>query len=304
MENRIRAFVSITTALLATSLSLVPALGDDYPSKPIKFVVPAAPAGIGDILPRLFAQKLAESGNPATVVVENRAGGAGVIGTDGVAKSPADGYTLLMGNHALLAMYPHMAKNLPYDPLKSFAPVILQVTVPNVLVVHPSIPANTLAELIAYAKANPGKLSYASQGTGASAAQDLAAGHVSMMFDVVSLALPQIKAGRVRRWRHGEKERVAVLPEAPTLTEQGFAAEVGGWFGVLAPAGTPLEAISWLNRETTKVFSAPDTRDRSSATAPPCRSARRRHSVSSSRQNPPAMATSSSAPGSSWNSHA
>ena len=286
--NRIRAFVGIATALLATSLSLVPALGDDYPSKPIKFVVPAAPAGIGDILPRLFAQKLAESGNPATIVVENRAGGAGVIGTDTVAKSPADGYTLLMGNHAVLAMYPHMAKNLPYDPLKSFAPVILQVTVPNILVVHPSIPANTLAELIAYAKANPGKLSYASQGTGASghiaaellkqhagidivhvpykgaapAAQDLAAGHVSMMFDVVSLALPQIKAGRVRALGVAAKQRVAVLPEVLTLTEQGFPAEVGGWFGVLAPVGTPQEAIAWLNREITKVFSAPDTRDR------------------------------------------
>ncbi len=194
-------------------------------------------------------------------MVENRAGGAGVIGTDSVAKSPPDGYTLLMGNHAVLAMYPHMAKNLPYDPLKSFAPVILQVTVPNILVVHPSIPANTLAELIAYAKANPGKLSYASQGTGASghiaaellklhagidivhvpykgaapAAQDLAAGHVSMMFDVVSLALPQIKAGRVRALGVAAKQRVAVLPEVPTLTEQGFPAEVGGWFGVLAP---------------------------------------------------------------------
>ncbi len=277
--NCIRAFVSIAAALLATSFYLPSAFGDDYPSKPIKFVVPAAPAGIGDILPRLFAQKLAESGNPATIVVENRAGGAGVI---------ADGYTLLMGNHAVLAMYPHMAKNLPYDPLKSFAPVILQVTVPNILVVHPSIPANTLAELIAYAKANPGKLSYASQGTGASghiaaellklhagidivhvpykgaapAAQDLAAGHVSMMFDVVTLALPQIKAGRVRALGVAAKQRVAVLPEVPTLTEQGFPAEVGGWFGVLAPAGTPPEAIAWLNRETTKVFSAPDTRDR------------------------------------------
>ena len=121
--NRIRAFVGITTALLATSLSLVPALGDDYPSKPIKFVVPAAPAGIGDILPRLFAQKLAESGNPATVVVENRAGGAGVIGTDGVAKSPADGYTLLMGNHAVLAMYPHLAKN----PIHLWAPALTEL---------------------------------------------------------------------------------------------------------------------------------------------------------------------------------
>src|SRR5882724_4493768 len=286
--NCIRAFVSIAAALLATSFYLPSAFGDDYPSKPIKFVVPAAPAGIGDILPRLFAQKLAESGNPATIVVENRAGGAGVIGTDGVAKSPADGYTLLMGNHAVLAMYPHMAKNLPYDPLKSFSPVILQVTVPNILVVHPSIPANTLAELIAYAKANPGKLSYASQGTGASghiaaellklhagidivhvpykgaapAAQDLAAGHVSMMFDVVSLALGPIQGGRVRPLGVATKERVSVLPDLPTMAEQGAPVEIGAWFGFFVPAGTPPAAIAWLNRETVKILSAPDVRGR------------------------------------------
>src|SRR4029079_11310859 len=171
---------------------------------------------------------------------------------------------------------------------KSFAPVFLAVTVPNILVIHQSVPAKSVKELIAYAKANPGKLTYASQGVGASghiagelfklhagidithvpykgaapAAQDLAAGHVSMMFDVVVLALPQIKAGRVRALGGAAKERVAVLPEVPTLTEQGFPAEVGGWFGVLAPAGTPPEAIAWLNRETTKVFAAPDTRDR------------------------------------------
>jgi tripartite-type tricarboxylate transporter receptor subunit TctC len=276
--------------LAATLLALAPTgvRADDYPSKPIRFIVPAAPAGIGDILPRMFAAKLAEAGNPATVVVENRAGGAGVIGAEAVAKSPADGYTLLMGNHAQFAMYPHLAKNLPYDPFKSFAPVILQVTVPNILVVHPSVPVHSLAELIAYAKANPGKLSYASQGTGASghiaaellklhagidivhvpykgaapAAQDLLAGHVSMMFDVVSLALTAIKSGKVRALGVASKQRVAALPDVPTLTELGFPAEVGAWFGVLAPAGTPPEAIAWLNRETTKVFSAPDVSGR------------------------------------------
>ena len=166
--NRIRAFVSIATALLATSLSLAPALGDDYPSKPIKFIVPAAPAGIGDILPRMFAQKLAESGNPATIVVENRAGGAGVIADDGVAKSPPDGYTLLMGNHAGWRCIRISPRACPTIRSRASRRSILLVTVPNILVVHPSIPANTLAELIAYAKANPGKLSYASQGTGAS----------------------------------------------------------------------------------------------------------------------------------------
>jgi tripartite-type tricarboxylate transporter receptor subunit TctC len=278
----------VIIAAAALSLDASAAHADNYPSKPIKFIVPAAPAGIGDILPRLFAQKLAEGGTAATIVVENHPGAAGVIASDMVAKAAPDGYTLLMGNHAGLAMLPHLAKTLPYDPFKSYAPVILLVTVPNILVVHPSIPANNLKEFIAYAKANPGKLSYASQGAGASghiagellklyagldivhvpykgaapAAQDLTAGHVSMMFDVVSLALPQIKAGRVRALGVAAKERVAALPEVPTLTEQGFPAAVGAWFGMLAPAGTPPEAIAWVNREANKVFAVPDIRDR------------------------------------------
>jgi tripartite-type tricarboxylate transporter receptor subunit TctC len=177
---------------------------------------------------------------------------------------------------------------VPYDPFKSYAPVILLVTVPNILVVHPSVPANNLQELIAYAKANPGKLTYASQGVGASghlagelfklyagvdithvpykgaapAAQDLVAGHVSMMFDVVSLAMPSIKSGQVRAIGVASKERVAVLPDLPTLTELGLPAQIGAWFGVMAPAGTPKPAIDWLNREMTKVFEVADTRNR------------------------------------------
>src|SRR6478735_5316951 len=286
--NCIRAFVSIAATLVAASSAFAPAGADEFPSKPIKFLVPAAPAGIGDILPRMFAQKLGETGSPATIVVENRPAGNGVLAYDAVAKAPLDGYLMLMGNHAGLAMNPHLAKSLPYDPLKGFAPIILLVTVPNILVVHPSVPANSLKELIAYARANPGKLSYASQGTGASghiaaellklhagidivhvpyrgaapAAQDLAAGHVSMMFDVVSLALPQITAGRVRPFAVASKERVAVLPDVPTLIEQGMNAEVGAWFGMLGPAGMSPQAIAWVNREATKVFSMPDTRDR------------------------------------------
>jgi tripartite-type tricarboxylate transporter receptor subunit TctC len=285
---RIRAFVSIAAALVAASSALTPVRADEFPSKPIKFLVPAAPAGIGDILPRLFAQKLGEAGSPATIVVENWPAGNGVLAYDAVAKAPPDGYLMLMGNHGGLAMNPHLAKSLPYDPLKSFAPIILLVTVPNILVVHPSVPAHSLKELIAYAKANPGKLSYASQGSGASghiaaellklhagidivhvpyrgaapAAQDLAAGHVSMMFDVVSLALPQITAGRVRPIAVAAKQRVAMLPDVPTLIEQGMEAEVGAWFGMLGPAGMSPEAVGWVNREAAKVFSVPDTRDR------------------------------------------
>ena len=273
-------------AAIAAALALTaPAHAQDYPSKPIKVLVPAAAGGIGDILPRIMGQKLAESGH--TMIVENRTAGAGVVAADAVAKAPPDGYLLLLGNQGLLSIRPHLTK-LPYDTTKDLAPVILLVTVPNILIVHPSVPAKNLQELIAYAKANPGKLSYASQGVGASghiagelfkqaagvdithvpyrgaapAAQDLAAGHVSMMFDVVSLALGPLNAGAVRALGVASTERVATLPNVPTMAEQGYPMEIGAWFGLSAPAGTPPAVISWLNREANAVFSKPDARDR------------------------------------------
>ena len=275
----------LATAALIVAVALTPASAQDYPNKPIKLIVPTAPAGIGDIIARQMQHKLSEAG--VTLVVENRPGAAGVIGTNEVAKAPPDGYTFLVGNHAVLSMLPHLQK-IPYDPVKSFTPVFLAVTVPNILVIHPSVPAKDVKELIAYAKANPGKLTYASQGVGASghiagelfklsagidithvpykgaapAAQDLAAGHVSMMFDVVSLALGPIQSGRVRPLAVATKQRVDVLPDVPTMIEQGMPVEVGAWFGFFAPAGTPPAAIAWLNREAGKVFSTAEGRDR------------------------------------------
>jgi tripartite-type tricarboxylate transporter receptor subunit TctC len=270
-------------------LLVLPALpargqGQDYPNRPIRVLVPAAPGGIGDILPRLFAAKLAEAGN-ATMIVENRTGGGGAIAAADVARAAPDGYLLVMGNQGMLAIRPQLAK-VAYDPLKDLAPIILMVTVPNILLVHPSVPAKNLKELIALAKAEPGKLTYASQGIGASghiagelfkmsagvdithvpyrgaapAAKDLAAGHVNMMFDVVSLALAPIKSGAVRAIGVAAKERVAVLPDVPTLAEQGFPDEIGAWFGLLAPAGTPTPVIGWLNREANRAFVQPDVR--------------------------------------------
>jgi len=276
---------SLVAAAILSAVLAAPARAQDYPSKPIKLIVPTAAAGIGDIIARQLQQKLSESG--VTIVVENRPGAAGVIGTNEVARAPADGYTFLVGNHAVLAMLPHLQK-VPYDPFKSFAPVFLAVTVPNLLVIHPSVPAKSVKELIAYAKANPGKLTYASQGVGASghiagelfklhagvdithvpykgaapAAQDLAAGHVSMMFDVVSLALGPIQSGRVLPLGVATKQRVNVLPDVPTMTEQGTPVEVGAWFGFLAPVGTPPAAITYLNQESNKIFSTPEGRDR------------------------------------------
>ena len=272
--------------LLGTALAASPGRAQDYPNRAIRVLVPAAAGGIGDVLPRILGAKLAESGN-VTMVVENRTGGAGVVATNDVAKATPDGYLLLMGNQGSLAIRPQLTK-VPYDPIKDLAPIILMVTVPNILVVHPSVPAKNLKELVALAKQSPGKLSYASQGIGASghiagelfklaagvdithvpyrgaapAAQDLAAGHVSMMFDVVSLALGPIKSGAVRAIGVASKERVAGLPEVPTLGEQGFPDEIGAWFGLLAPAGTPTPVIEWLNREANKAFAQPDAREK------------------------------------------
>ena len=232
--------LSLSAAALAAALLSAPTLAQDYPSKPIKFIVPTAPAGIGDIIARQMQQKLGEAG--VTVVVENRPGAAGVIGTNEVARAPADGYTFLVGNHGVLAMLPHLQK-VPYDPIKGFAPAFLAVTVPNILVVHPSVPVKSVKELIAYAKADPGKLTYASQGVGASghiagelfklhtgtdivhvpykgaapAGQDLAAGHVNMMFDALSLAMGPISAKRHVPLAVTSKQRSPVLPDLPTM---------------------------------------------------------------------------------------
>jgi tripartite-type tricarboxylate transporter receptor subunit TctC len=279
--------VTLAVALAGTfTVATIPARSQTFPERPIRILVPAAPGGIGDILPRILGQKLTEAGS-GTIVVENRTGGAGVVATEAVAKAPPDGYLLLMGNQGLLSIRPQLTK-VPYDPQADLAPVTLMVSVPNILLVHPSVPVHSLKELIAYAKANPGKLTYASQGIGASghiagellmlsagidithvpyrgaapAAQDLAAGHVGMMFDVVSLALPSIKSGAVRAIGVAARERVSVLPDVPTLGEQGFPDEIGAWFGLLAPAGTPRPVIDWLNRESRKAFAAPDAQER------------------------------------------
>ena len=280
-----RMVVRRGAAALALALAATAAGAQDYPNKPIRIFVPAQPGGIADVVSRVFSQKLAESNH--TVIVENRAGAAGVPAAEAVARATPDGYTLLAGNQALLSIRPYLTK-VPFDPVKDLAPVVLLVTVPNILVVHPSVPAKSLQELIAHAKANPGKLTYASQGIGASghiggellklsagidithvpykgaapAAQDLAAGHVSMMFDVGSLALPSIKSGTVRAIGVAAKERVSVLPDVPTLAEQGLPGEIGAWFGLMTAAGTPPAVIAWLNREANKAFSASDARDR------------------------------------------
>jgi len=284
-------FFGFTAALFASALACAapPASAQPYPSQPIKVIVPTAPGGVADIVARAFAHKLGESGK--TIVVENRTGAAGTIAADFVAKSPPDGYTVYVGFHGTQSILPHLMK-LPYDAAKDFSPVILVARSPNILVVHPSVPAQSLRQLIDYAKANPGRLTYASQGNGSSghivgeqfkqvsgtdiahvpyrgaapAVQDLVAGHVTMMFDILTLAVPQVKAGKVRALAVAAPQRVSALPDVPTMAEAGLPQLEGGpWFGLLVPAGTPRAIVDWLNSEARKAFEAPDVRERLAA---------------------------------------
>jgi tripartite-type tricarboxylate transporter receptor subunit TctC len=268
-------------------LAQMPASAQSYPSQPIKIVVSTPAGGIADLLARTLAQKLNEAGK--TTIVENRTGGGGTIGADAVAKSAPDGYTLYMGFHATQSILPHLMAKMPYDALKDFAPIILIGTSPNVLIVHPSVPAKTPMELVAFAKANPGKLTYASQGIGSSghlagelfrlsngidvthvpyrgaapALQDLVAGQVDMVFDILPLAKEQIEIGKVRPLGVTSQDRSPIIPNVPTMTEAGMPDVVGGpWFGLLAPAATPRAAIDWINAEAKKAFAVPEIRDR------------------------------------------
>ena len=294
--------------MLAATLAAAPAHGQDYPSKPIRMLVPAQAGGIGDILPRILGQKLGDDRRAPRSWSRTAPPAPAWSRPRRSPSAPPDGYLLLMGNQGQLAIRPHLAK-LPYDPIKDFAPVVLMVTVPNILVVHPSVPAQTLHELIAYAKANPGKLSYASQGIGASghiagelfkqaagvdithvpyrgaapAAQDLAAGHVSMMFDVVSLALGPIQSGTVRALGVAAKERVAVLPDVPTLG-RGRPRHGGRRLVRAAGAGRHAARRHRLAEPGGQQARSPRPMraSASSRRAPPCRSARRRSSAISS----------------------
>jgi tripartite-type tricarboxylate transporter receptor subunit TctC len=281
----------LAALLGASALGLAafaPAQGQDYPAKPVRIIVPLAPGGLGDQLSRVIAQKLA----PVTkqpVIVENRTGGGGIIGAEVAAKSPPDGYTLFTGLHNTHAILPHLYAKLPYDPVKDFLPVILMSTVPNVLVVHPSVPAKSVKELVALAKSRKGDLTYASQGVGSSghiaaelfkltakvdivhvpykgaapALQDLVGGHVMMMFDITVFALPNMRAGKVRALAVATPERLKVAPELPTMAEAGMPEVQGGaWFALFAPAGTPRPVIDWWNREARRALSEPDARER------------------------------------------
>ena len=261
------------------------ALAQGYPAKPIRYVVPFAAGGGVDTIAREVGAKLNAVWS-VPVVIDNRPGAGGNIGTEFVAKSPPDGYTLLMttNSHAYNAS---LYSNAPYDPLKDFSPIALVATSPFLLVVHPSLPAKNVKELIALAKAKPGALTYSSGGAGggshlagelfnalagvdmvhvaykgiAPAVTDLLGGHVSLSFSVVPPAIPHVKTGRLRALAVSTTTRSSLLPDLPTIAEAGVKGySAVSWYATLAPAGTPPPIISRLNGEVVKLLQAPDVR--------------------------------------------
>lgn len=271
------------TALLSTSLSQAQG---GFPQKPISLVVPFSPGGPTDGMARTLANAMRPILGQA-MLVENKPGAGGNIGAEYVARASADGQTLLFGTSGPLAINVSLYNKIAYDPSKSFAPIIQIGFLPNVLVIHPSIPAKNVQELITYAKANPGKLSYASSGNGASshlagvlfniqagsdiqhipykgtgpALNDLLGGQVSMSFTDVLTALPHIKAGKLRVLGVTTAKRSRILPDVPTLMEQGIKDfDVSVFFGIVAPTGTPPEVVSKLNAAFVQVMQQPDVK--------------------------------------------
>jgi tripartite-type tricarboxylate transporter receptor subunit TctC len=258
-----------------------------YPSRPIKIVAPFPAGGGYDFLSRMIGQKMTETwGQP--VVVENRAGANGNIGTDFVAKAAPDGYTLLMGGNSPLALNVGLYARLPYDPEKDFEAISRVATQPNLLAAHPKVPVKSFQDLIRYARANPGKLTYASNGNGspqhlaaeqlkrmagidlvhvpykgaAPTAAALLAGEVSVAFNVILLPLPHVQAGKLTGLAVASSRRSPLAPDIPTLAELGYPIDIDTWYGLVAPAGTPRDIIAKLNAETVRILNLPDLRER------------------------------------------
>ena len=258
----------------------------DFPSKPMRIVVPFPPGGPADVLARTVGDKLqAALGQP--VVVDNRPGAGGNIGMELVAKAAPDGHTLVLAPAGNLTVNPSLYRNVPYDVGRDFAPVTVIAAVPNVLVVNAQVPAKDVAELIAYAKANPGKLNFASPGAGsgahlagellkssagiemvhvpfsgiAPAVTAVVAGDVQVMFAGTSSAMPHVAAGKLRALGVASPKRLASAPALPTLDESGLPGfDVTSWYSIVAPAGTPATAIERLQKEIAKALDAPDVK--------------------------------------------
>ena len=272
---------TLTRCLIAALTTLIPfaVAAQSWPAKSVKIVVPFAAGGATDVVARLLAQKLSESWGQA-VVVENKAGAGGNIGADVVAKSPADGYTLLMASGSIVTANPHMYKALTYDPARDLVAVTNVATGPQVIVVHPSVPAKDLRELIAYAKANPKKVNFGSAGIGtqthlaaenfaftagvdlthvpykgeSAAITDLIGGQIQLATPNLAAALGHIQQGKLRALAVTSRERSPQVPEVPAAAETLAGFENAGWFGLLAPTGTPREVIDRIQKDSAKIL--------------------------------------------------
>ena len=282
MRNHVQSVV-----LLAAAVAAVPAAAQNYPTRPVRVIVPFAAGGNTDITARAIGAKLSDVFGQQ-IVVENRPGGATNIGTELVAKAPPDGYTILMGGATNAINMSTQAKP-PYDTVRDLAPVILCVQGANVLSIHPSVPAKNLKELIALAKARPGQLNFASSGLGSSnqmagellkvmakidivhvpykgnspALTDTVAGHVEMIFSGVPALVPFIRSGRLRAVGIGSLKRFVAIPEVPTFDESGLKGyEATTWFGLMAPIKTPKEIVARWNVEVGKILASEDIKTR------------------------------------------
>jgi tripartite-type tricarboxylate transporter receptor subunit TctC len=294
-SNRRRQLLASAGSLLvpATLWPVVARAQAGWPNKAVRVVVPFAPGGTTDILARALAPELGKAFGQ-TFVVDNKPGAGGNLGADAVAKSPPDGYTLLMGTVGTHAINASLYPKMPYDPVKDFAPIVLVAGVPNVLVMNPAkaeaYKINSVADLIRFAKANPGKLNMASSGNGTSihlsgelfksatgtfmlhfpyrgsgpALLDLIGGTMDLMFDNLPSALPQIKAGKLKALAVTSAQRSAALPDLPTIAEAGPVKgfDASSWFGLFAPAGTPAEIVNRIQQETAKSMQTPAMKDR------------------------------------------
>ena len=288
--DRRRLLLASGSALLLPGARAQPA----WPNKPVRIVVPFAPAGTTDILARALAPELGKAFGQ-TFVIDNKPGAGGNLGADVIAKSPPDGYNLLMGTVGTHAINASLYPKMPFDPVKDFAPIVLVAGVPNVLVMNPAkadaAGIRNVADLVRYAKANPGKLNMASSGNGTSihltgelfksetgtymvhfpyrgsgpALLDLIGGTMDLMFDNLPSALPHIKSGRLKALAVTSAQRSAALPELPAIAETGGVLkgfDASSWFGLFAPAGTPAEIVNRIQQETAKSFQSPPFKER------------------------------------------
>jgi len=288
--KRIPVLSTALAVLAATFAAALPGIAEaqTFPTRAMRMVVPFPPGGPNDIIGRLLAQKMGEQMGQS-VIIDNRGGAGGIIGTDLVAKAAPDGYTMLFSGTASLSINPSLYAKLPYDAVNDFSPITLVGTAPSILVVNPDLPVKSVKELIDYARANPGKLNYASAGIGtpphlagelmsaalnvkmvhvpynggAPAMNDVMSGQVQMYFSGISSALPLIKAGKMRAIAVTSAKRTAIAPDMPTIAESGIPGfEVGNWYAIVAPAKTPAPVISRLNAEIVKALAGADVKKR------------------------------------------